>query len=58
MAALRELELEFRYLSDVEARARRERLDWVIRFMQDLKTNLREFGQREHAEDLNGTRNS
>ena len=54
MAALRELELEFRYLGSIEADAKRARVDWLAKLMGDLKANLREFWQREYKEDLNG----
>jgi len=50
MVALRELELEFRYLGALEAEARMARVDWLIRLAGDLKAHLREFWQREHSE--------
>lgn len=52
MAALRELELEYRYLSAVEAEAKMARADWLIQLMRDLKANMREFWQREYPKEL------
>lgn len=51
MTALRELELEYRYLSAVEAEARMARVGWLVLLMRDLKANMREFWQREYPKE-------
>lgn len=51
MAALRELELEFRELSAMEGQAILRRDVWLIRLARDLKKNLRDFWQREHPKE-------
>jgi len=52
MAALRELELEFRCLCAVEVDAKASRNDGLARLAADLKKHLREWWQREHAKDI------
>ena len=43
MTNLRELELEYRWLADVERSARSARIEWMEKLARDLRGNIEKF---------------